>query len=54
MMSFFSSGISYLSPFVGREPIVVGDWNMEPGWDQPLIRDIRVIEAFENGQERFC
>jgi hypothetical protein len=33
MMAFFSTGISYLKVFNGREPIVEGDWNMEPGWD---------------------
>jgi hypothetical protein len=40
MMSFFATGISYLGVYMELELGVEGDWNMEPGWDQPLIKDI--------------
>jgi hypothetical protein len=42
-MSFFAVGVSYMTVFIYEtEP---GDFKLDPSWDMPLLKDMKIIDA---------
>ena len=50
-MSFFAVGVSYLNMF--HDEITLGDFKLDPSWNMPLLKDIKIIDAEQLCPEEF-